>query len=86
MFAFQIDSDYAPSVDEDIGIPTPNVNQVQYEACVSFTYNVGTNAFHTSTLLKKIQANPNDPTIRDEFMRWVFYYIFNWFQFEIQLL
>ena len=72
MFAYQIDSDYAPSVDEDVGILTPvDINQVQYEALVSFTYNVGTAAFESSTLLKKVKVNPNDPTIRDEFMRWV---------------
>jgi hypothetical protein len=58
-------------VDADIGTPSPDVNQVQFEALVSFTYNVGTSAFHTSTLLKKVKANPNDPTIRDEFMKWV---------------
>lgn len=58
-------------MDTYIGSPTPDVNQVQFEALVSFTYNVGTAAFHTSTLLKKVQANPNDPTIRDEFMKWV---------------
>ena len=58
-------------MDADIGTPSPDVNQVQFEALVSFTYNVGTAAFHSSTLLKKVQANPNDPTIRDEFMKWV---------------
>jgi lysozyme len=37
---------------------------------VSFAYNVGTGAFSTSTLLKKVNANPNDLTIRNEFARW----------------
>jgi lysozyme len=71
MFAYQIDGDYAQSVDEDVGIPSPNINQVQFEALVSFAYNIGTNGLHTSTLLSKVKANPNDPTIRDEFMKWV---------------
>jgi lysozyme len=47
------------------------VNQQQFNALVSFAYNVGVGAFGNSTLLKKVNANPNDPTIRDEFMKWV---------------
>lgn len=47
------------------------VNQQQFNALVSFAYNVGVGALGKSTLLKKVNANPNDPTIRDEFMKWV---------------
>jgi lysozyme len=32
---------------------------------------LGSTKFGRSTLLKKVNANPNDPTIKDEFMRWV---------------
>jgi lysozyme len=46
------------------------LTQNQFNSLVSFTYNVGTGAFSTSTLLKKVNANPNDLTIRTEFMRW----------------
>jgi lysozyme len=46
------------------------LTQNQFNSLVSFTYNVGTGAFSTSTLLKKVNANPNDLTIRAEFMRW----------------
>lgn len=42
----------------------------QYSAIVSFTYNVGVNNLAKSTLLKKVNFNPNDPTIRQEFMKW----------------
>jgi lysozyme len=42
----------------------------QESALVSFVYNVGVNALRRSTLLKKVNANPSDPTIRDEFMKW----------------
>jgi lysozyme len=42
----------------------------QESALVSFVYNVGVNALRRSTLLKKVNVNPNDPTIRDEFMKW----------------
>lgn len=47
------------------------VNQYQFDALVSFAYNVGITNFDSSTLKKKVIANPNDPTIRDEFMKWV---------------
>jgi lysozyme len=46
------------------------LTQNQFNSLVSFTYNIGTGAFSTSTLLKKVNANPNDLTIRTEFMRW----------------
>lgn len=47
------------------------ITQNQFDALVSFAYNVGTNALKNSTLLKKLNVNANDQTIRDEFMRWV---------------
>ena len=37
-----------------------------------FDLQVGVGAFGSSTLLAKLKVNPNDPTIRDEFMRWVY--------------
>ena len=46
------------------------VNDNQFAALVSFTYNVGIGNLNKSTLLKKVNANPNDPTIRAEFMKW----------------
>jgi lysozyme len=46
------------------------LNNNQLAALLSFTYNVGVGNFKNSTLLKKVNANPNDPTIKDEFMRW----------------
>lgn len=46
------------------------LNQNQYDSIVSFVYNVGLGAFENSTLLKKINANPDDKAIRDEFMKW----------------
>lgn len=47
-----------------------NVNQNQFDALVSFAYNVGTGALKKSTLLKKVLANPNDPTIENSFLQW----------------
>ena len=71
IFAYQVDTDYAPNVDLLVTSDVP-INQDQFDALVSFTYNVGVNAFSDSTLLKKVKVDPNDPTIRDEFMRWVY--------------
>jgi lysozyme len=42
----------------------------QFGAIVSFTYNLGTGALKMSNLRKKININPNNPAIRDEFMKW----------------
>lgn len=46
------------------------LNQNQFDALVSFAYNVGVGALQKSTLLKKVIRNPNDPTIELEFMKW----------------
>lgn len=51
-------------------MPDLNINQNQFDALVSFCYNVGTWAFMNSTMHRKIKANPNDSTIRAEFMKW----------------
>ena len=48
----------------------PMINSNQFSALVCFTYNVGIGNFLKSTLLKKVNLNPNDLTIRDEFMKW----------------
>ena len=48
----------------------PNINQNQFDALVDFAYNCGVGNFQSSTLLKKVKANPNDLTIRAEFMKW----------------
>lgn len=47
-----------------------DINQNQFDALVAFAYNVGTNALKSSTLLKKVNKNPNDPSIRTEFLKW----------------
>jgi lysozyme len=46
------------------------INQYQFDALVSFAYNCGTGNLKSSTLLKKVNANPGDPSIKNEFMKW----------------
>jgi lysozyme len=46
------------------------LNENQFSALVCFAYNVGIGALAKSTLLRKVNANPNDLTIRNEFLKW----------------
>ena len=43
----------------------------QFAALISFAYNLGEGALRYSTLLNKVNANPSDTAIRDEFNKWV---------------
>jgi lysozyme len=46
------------------------VTQNQFNALVSFCFNVGSGALASSTLLKLVNINPNDAMIAKEFLRW----------------
>ena len=47
-----------------------DLSSEQRDALTSFTYNVGAGNLKSSTLLKKVKANKDDSTIKDEFMKW----------------
>lgn len=49
-----------------------NLRQCQFDALVSFVFNIGGGNFRKSMLLKKVKANPDDNSIMDEFLRWVY--------------
>jgi lysozyme len=51
---------------------TVPIKQNQFDALVCFAYNVGLGALGKSTLLKKININPNSEEIESEFMKWSF--------------
>lgn len=59
---------FASRVDK---LVTAKLTQNQFNALVSFAYNIGMANFQTSTLLKKVNANPNDVLIKKEFAKWV---------------
>lgn len=46
------------------------VTQNQFDALVDFAYNLGSGNLATSTLLKLIKSDPNNPTIDAEFLKW----------------
>ena len=58
-FAFQVDK-----------LLTSKVNQNQFNALVSIAYNIGINGFKTSSFLKLVNKNPNDPKIKEAIMLW----------------
>ena len=65
-----LDSDVA-QFDLDLGkIISKPIKQNQWDALSSFVFNLGIGALKTSTLLKKLKINPDDPTIPDEFKKW----------------
>jgi lysozyme len=49
---------------------TAPIDQSQLNALVSLAYNIGPANFQKSTLLKKVNFNHNDPSIRTEFLKW----------------
>ena len=46
------------------------LNQNQFDAIVSLAYNIGVGGFASSTALKLIRKNTNDPAIKDAWMLW----------------
>jgi len=58
---------FAKAVDKNLKVC---VSQNSFNSMVSLAYNIGTGAFISSTLLKKVNINPNDPSIAHEFSRW----------------
>lgn len=68
LFEVVVEKYFVSPVKRLIKVP---LNDNQFSALVSFTYNLGVQNFKTSTLLKKVNANPQDPTIADEFKKWI---------------
>ncbi len=60
------------TAEEEINSHNLPLKQHQFDALVSFVFNVGTGAFRTSTLLKRIKEDVNHPDIPNQFNRWVY--------------
>lgn len=67
LFKYKIEKEFEPYVSK---LVTSNINDSQKIALVSFCYNVGTGNFKNSNLLKKVNSDPNDRAIADEFAKW----------------
>lgn len=63
---------------EDLEIAEIEINKLgalpqhRFDALVSFAFNVGINNYKNSTLKYKVLCNPDDPTIKNEFGRWIY--------------
>ena len=67
MFA-TIVATYEEAVTNVVKVP---INQNQFNALVSFSFNVGTSAFANSTLLKRINAKASPELIKAAFLMWI---------------
>jgi lysozyme len=47
-----------------------DINQNQFNALCSLCYNIGVNGFKGSTVVKRLNKNPHDPTIAKAFEMW----------------
>ena len=61
----QVDSHYGAAVDRYVQI---DINQNQFDALVSFAYNLGIGALKSSTLLQKVNRGRSPA---DEFGKWI---------------
>lgn len=66
LFRVEVDQ-FAEAVLKEIKIP---INQNQFDALVSFSYNVGLAAFHNSTLLKLLNDKTTVSIVASEFLKW----------------
>ena len=53
-----------------VPLVTKPITQNQFNALVSFAFNVGVQALRNSTLLRLVNINPNDANIEKQFLRW----------------
>jgi lysozyme len=49
-----------------------NFRQEQFDALVSWIFNLGQGSFKNSTILKRIMDNADDTEIADQIIRWVY--------------
>ena len=57
--------------EQEVNALGKNLTQAQFDALVSWIYNLGTGNFRSSTLRKKILSEAPDEQITDQMVRWV---------------
>lgn len=60
------------SVERQLNTLLPELEQQQFDALVSFVFNLGWTKFTSSTLLKRIQAHSGDQAVCEQLLRWVY--------------
>ena len=60
------------TAEDEINSHNLPLKQHQFDALASFVFNVGTGAFRTSTLLKRIKIDVNHPDIPKQLNRWIY--------------
>lgn len=68
----QVNTKYVPVVNIYIRSVEKQLTDNQFDALVSFAYNLGNGALQKSTLLKLVLANPNNSAIANEFTKWIY--------------
>lgn len=60
-----------PAVDQVVYLQK-GIRQCQYDALISFVFNLGIGAFGQSALRRRVVHDPDNPLIAKEFLRWVY--------------
>ncbi len=60
------------TIETQINALNLSLTQNQFDALVSFVFNLGIGNFRKSRLLSLIKADPYDNAIMDEFLKWVY--------------
>lgn len=60
------------TAEDEINSHNLPLKQHQFDALASFVFNVGTGAFRTSTLLKRLKIDVNHPDIINQLNRWIY--------------
>lgn len=66
LLKYVLENNFEPAVNE---LVTSQLTQSQFDALVSYSYNRGVNAFKKSALLTIINHDPNNPAIRQQFVK-----------------
>lgn len=65
LLKYVLEEKFEPAVNE---LVTSEINQSQFDALVSYSYNRGINAFRKSSLLQMVNQNPQNTAIRKQFV------------------